>query len=222
MTLVVVGGADADAAVQAFDSAGFKSRRATAVEPGDAPDVMIALDGDVASELRSADQRGLRYVLVHVGADDGVPEGSFARAHHRVQPEDLPALAQRLRSRERMLVTCAAFGYKHGLPPTADWVVDTRFLENPYWIDELRDMTGLDEPVQRFVLTQPAAQDLLETLQGTLETLVPLYRAQGRSELTIAFGCTGGRHRSVAMAADLAKRLDGMDGVEVRVTSRDL
>jgi hypothetical protein len=222
LTLVLVGGSDLDTAVHVFEGAGFDSRRASAVAEQEEGDWMVALEGDVAAALLDADRRSIRYVLVHVGSDDGSPGGSYARAHHRVGVTELPALAAKLRSRERMLVTCLAFGYKRGLPASADWVVDTRFLENPYWVEELRDLTGLDEQVRQFVLRQPAALDLIESLQGTLESLVPLYRAQGRNELTVSFGCTGGRHRSVAMASEMARRLEGMDGIEIVMVARDL
>jgi hypothetical protein len=228
MRLVYVGGDDLESAIHAFNGAGFAVGRQEdsqehSEEPsGEGGDRMVPLDGDAAAELAAADAAGHRYVLVHVGPDDGQPGGSFQRAHHRVGAAELPALARRLRTRDRMLIRCLAFGYKHGLPPQADWVIDTRFLDNPYWVEELRPGTGLDEPVRRFVLGQPAAGELLDNLDRTIGSLVPLYRAQGRQELTIAFGCTGGRHRSVAMATELAKRLSGGPGVEVETEYRDL
>jgi len=85
--------------------------------------------------------------------------------------------------------------------------VDVRFLDNPYWVPELRPLNGLDAPVRDFVLGQPAASALLDGLLGTLETVLDEYRRRGRMELTLAFGCTGGQHRSVAMAHELAERL---------------
>ncbi len=200
--LVFVAGSDLEAAIHAFSGAGF-----AVGEEGGEGDRMIPLAGDATAALKAADADGPKYELVHVGPDDGAPEGSYARAHHRVTPGELPALARRLRSRERMLIRCLAFGYKHGLPPGADWVVDARFLDNPYWVEELRPQTGLDPAVRRHVLAQPAAGELLDNLQRTIGGLIPAYRAQGRQELTIAFGCTGGRHRSVVLAAELARRL---------------
>ncbi len=219
--LVYVGGGDLVTAIHAFDGAGFAIGEETVGE-GEERDRMVPLGTDAAAELAAADSAGTRYVLVHVGADDGQPGGSFQRAHHRISAGELPALAQRLRTRETMLVRCLAFGYKHGLPPQADWVIDARFLDNPYWVPELRSATGLDEAVRRYVLGQPAAGELLDNLDRTISSLVPLYRAQGRQELTIAFGCTGGRHRSVALAAELAKRLSGLPGVEVETENREL
>jgi RNase adapter protein RapZ len=219
---VLVGGSDLETAVHAFESAGFEARRAQEVDPPAARDVMLALEGDAPEALRQADRLGLRYVLVHVGRDDGVRGGTYDRAHHRVRPDDLPQLAARLRSREGMLVSCLAFGYKQGLPASADWVVDTRFLDNPYWVEELREQSGLDEPVRQHVLRQPAAERLIDDLSRLLRDLVPLYRYQNRSELTLAFGCTGGRHRSVVVGRELARRLEGLEGVDVEFLARDL
>ncbi len=215
MTLVYVGGADLETAAQAFDEAGF-------VVGGEAGDRVVTLDHDAAATLLAADERGDRYVLVHVGKPDGEPGGSYERAHHRVRPDELPQLARRLRTREKLLVRCVAFGYKHGLPADADWVVDCRFLDNPYWIEELRPLTGLDEPVREHVLSQPGAGELIGTLGAALRKLLPLYRAQGRSQLTVAFGCTGGRHRSPVLATELASRLRKLAGIEVETDFREI
>ena len=214
--LVYVGGSDLEAAIQAFAGAGF-----VVGEEGGVGDRMVPLAGDATAALKAADAAGAKYELVHVGPDDGTPEGSHARAHHRVAAAELPALARRLRTRERLLVRLVAFGYKHGLPADADWVVDARFLDNPYWVEDLRPQTGLDPAVRRFVLAQPAADELLDNLERTMAGLIPAYRAQGRQELTIAFGCTGGRHRSVVLASELARRLGGGE-VEVETEYREL
>jgi len=123
---------------------------------------------------------------------------------------------------EKLLVRSIAFGYKHGLPPGADWVVDARFLDNPYWVEDLRPQTGLDPAVRRYVLAQPAAGELLDNLERTMAGLIPAYRSQGRQELTIAFGCTGGRHRSVVLAAELARRLGAGEQVDVETEFREL
>jgi UPF0042 nucleotide-binding protein len=100
-----------------------------------------------------------------------------------------------------------SFGYKHGLPLDVDIVLDCRFLPNPPWVDELRPLTGLDDPVRRYVLSQDEARELLTRLDGLLAMLMPAYVAEGKSYLTIAFGCTGGRHRSVAIAEEVASIL---------------
>jgi UPF0042 nucleotide-binding protein len=134
----------------------------------------------------------------------------------------LRELAQQLKSREKMLITCLAFGYKRGIPEGAAWVVDVRLLDNPYWVDELRPLDGRDTRVREFVIGQPAAKNLLDNLERTLHDALPHYRERGRSQLVVAFGCTGGRHRSVAMAKEMAARLQRFDGVDVEFTARDL
>jgi UPF0042 nucleotide-binding protein len=106
-----------------------------------------------------------------------------------------------------MQTRVVSFGYKHGLPLDVDIVLDCRFLPNPHWVDELRPLTGLDEPVRRYVLSQDAAGRLLERLDDLLGMLLPAYVAEGKSYLTVAFGCTGGRHRSVAIAEEVASPL---------------
>jgi UPF0042 nucleotide-binding protein len=126
-----------------------------------------------------------------------------------------------LRSRERLLITCLAFGYKKSIPDAASWVVDVRLLDNPYWVDELRPLDGRDPRVRDYVVNQPAAQDLLDNLEKTLRAAIPHYRKRGRSQLVVAFGCTGGRHRSVAMAREMASRLENVDDVDVEFAARD-
>jgi UPF0042 nucleotide-binding protein len=103
-----------------------------------------------------------------------------------------------------MQTRVVSFGYKHGLPLDVDIVLDCRFLPNPHWVDDLRPLTGLDDPVRRYVLSQAAATELLTRLDDLLGLLLPAYVAEGKSYLTLAFGCTGGRHRSVAIAEEVA------------------
>jgi UPF0042 nucleotide-binding protein len=106
-----------------------------------------------------------------------------------------------------MQTRIVSFGYKHGLPLDVDMVLDCRFLPNPHWIDELRPHTGLHDDVARYVLGQDAAKGFLEQFDALLDLLLPAYVAEGKSYLTIAFGCTGGRHRSVAIAEEVANGL---------------
>jgi RNase adapter protein RapZ len=106
-----------------------------------------------------------------------------------------------------MQTTVLSFGYKHGLPLDADLVLDCRFLPNPHWIDELRPLTGRDAPVRDFVMGQAATKAFLDRLEDLLAQLLPAYVAEGKAYLTIAFGCTGGRHRSVALAEEVAALL---------------
>jgi len=223
LTLVILGGTsepELDEAVGVFIDAGFQLARW--LSPFDDADGVLPLRGDGPVVLKDADARGIKYVLVHVGSDDGKAGGSHDRAHHRVDVAQLRELAQQLKSRERMLITCLAFGYKRGIPEGAAWVVDVRLLDNPYWVDELRPLDGRHPRVREFVLAQPAATELLDNLERTLKDALPHYRERGRSQLIVAFGCTGGRHRSVAMAKEMAARLERLDGVDVEFTPRDL
>jgi UPF0042 nucleotide-binding protein len=112
-------------------------------------------------------------------------------------PEDGHALALQLIS----------FGYKHGVPLEADFVFDCRFMENPFYIDRLRPLTGLDADVRSFVLEQPITRRFVDQTTQFLRDLVPGFESEGRSRLTVAFGCTGGQHRSVAIAEEVAARL---------------
>jgi UPF0042 nucleotide-binding protein len=117
--------------------------------------------------------------------------------------------------------TVVSFGYKYGLPMDADLVVDVRFLPNPYWIPELRDLTGLDTEVRDYVLGQRDAVGFLDSYAELLELIGAGYRRESKRYLTLAVGCTGGKHRSVVMATELAQRLRAA-GVEANVEHRDL
>jgi UPF0042 nucleotide-binding protein len=121
----------------------------------------------------------------------------------------------------QMQTTLVSFGYKHGLPLDTDLVIDCRFLPNPHWVEDLRPLTGLDEPVRDYVLGQPITDEFLTELRGLLTLLLPAYVKEGKSYLTIAFGCTGGRHRSVAISEEIAAGLRA-NGFDLRVTHRDI
>jgi UPF0042 nucleotide-binding protein len=120
-----------------------------------------------------------------------------------------------------MQTAIVSFGYKHGLPMDVDIVLDCRFLPNPFWDEHLRALSGLDAPVRDYVLAQPEAAPFLEQVDALLNLLVPSFEREGKSYLTIAFGCTGGQHRSVAVAEEVAARLRRR-GVEPFVQHRDL
>jgi UPF0042 nucleotide-binding protein len=109
-----------------------------------------------------------------------------------------------------MQILVMSFGFKHGVPIDVDNVLDVRFLPNPHWVEEMRPLTGLDEPVRRYVLGQPEAKEFLERADYLLKFLVPAYVKEGKSYLTIAIGCTGGRHRSVVLVEEIADRLRKM------------
>ena len=120
-----------------------------------------------------------------------------------------------------MQTTITSFGYKHGLPLDTDLVIDCRFLPNPYWVDGLRDLDGTDAAVREYVLAQPVSEKFLVELTSLLALLLPAYVSEGKSYLTLAFGCTGGQHRSVAIAEEVAERLRSL-GYEPKVSHRDL
>ncbi len=124
-------------------------------------------------------------------------------------------------SGSRLQVAVESFGFKHGLPLDADIVMDVRFLPNPHWEEDLRPLTGHDPKVRDFVLETAAGSAFVDQFDELLGALVPQYQAEGRSYLTVAVGCTGGRHRSVALAEELAGRLR-QRGVAVRTTHRDV
>jgi UPF0042 nucleotide-binding protein len=121
----------------------------------------------------------------------------------------------------RMQTAVVSFGYKHGIPLDVDIVFDCRFLPNPFWIEELRPYSGLDEPVRKWVLGQPESAAFLEKVDDLLTSILPAFVREGKSYLTIAMGCTGGRHRSVALAEALADRL-GRQELGVSVFHRDI
>ncbi|MBN9606990.1 MAG: RNase adapter RapZ [Actinomycetales bacterium] len=123
---------------------------------------------------------------------------------------------------ERMRLTLLSFGYKYGLPSDADLVADCRFLPNPYWQPELAEGSGLDAPVRDYVLGQPGAQQFLDAYVAALVPVLEGYRRENKRHATIALGCTGGRHRSVAVVEELAGRLGRLPGVSTRVSHRDL
>jgi RNase adapter protein RapZ len=123
---------------------------------------------------------------------------------------------------DQLAVQIISFGYKYGVPLEADLVFDVRFMQNPFYIEELRPLSGLTDEVRAYVLGQPIATRFLEYLQGFLEFAVPAYVSEGKSRLTIAIGCTGGYHRSIAISEELATWLRAQDFGPVAVFHREL
>ena len=109
---------------------------------------------------------------------------------------------------ESLRISLVTFGYANGIPRDVDLVFDCRFLPNPHWVEALRPMSGLDEPVAIYVLGQEPAQHLVDDVVAMLEWQIPAFAKEGKSYLSVAFGCTGGRHRSVAIAEEVRRRLD--------------
>jgi RNase adapter protein RapZ len=121
----------------------------------------------------------------------------------------------------KLALTILTFGFKNGPPRDADMTLDVRFLPNPHYIDELRPLTGHDQEVQEYIEAGPQAGEFYGRLMPLLEFLLPAYVAEGKSHLTIAVGCTGGRHRSLCVADRIVQRLEGRDDVAIRVVHRD-
>ncbi|HTX02832.1 MAG TPA: RNase adapter RapZ [Candidatus Acidoferrales bacterium] len=119
-------------------------------------------------------------------------------------------------------VTLVSFGYKYGLPLDADMVFDVRFLPNPYYVDELRELTGLDKPVGDYLERLPETRTFLDHAETLLDFLIPRFIEEGKAQLTIAIGCTGGRHRSVYLAERLRQFLEKNDQLSVELAARDI
>ncbi|MCR4375071.1 MAG: RNase adapter RapZ [Acidobacteria bacterium] len=124
--------------------------------------------------------------------------------------------------RTPLAVTLLSFGFKRGVPADADLVLDVRFLKNPHFVPRLRPLSGLDTTVSRYVLRAPAAAKFLSLTTSLLRFLLPQYVAEGKAYLTVAIGCTGGRHRSVAISEALGRALQRTRGVHLRVKHRDV
>ena len=124
-------------------------------------------------------------------------------------------------SKRQLAVTVEAFGFKHGIPLDADLVFDVRFLPNPFYLEDLRPLSGLDRPVAQYVFNSLQARHFMEKLEDLMDFLIPLYTEEGKLSLTVGVGCTGGRHRSVAIAAALTEYLKAR-GVKAVNTNRDI
>lgn len=121
-----------------------------------------------------------------------------------------------------LFVDIVSFGFKRGIPQDADLVFDVRFLPNPFYIEELKPLTGLDEKIQDYVLGFPEAVEFLNMLESMLDFLVPNYLKEGKHQLVVAIGCTGGHHRSVTLAGKLYERMLSKNNVRVRLSHRDI
>jgi hypothetical protein len=190
------------------------------------PDLAVVASEQAGSEwVREFDRTETRYWLLTVGTPEAAGMAPPAREPHRrmlslnqTSAAYLRQLLDDWRDRAQVRVDFFTFGFRYGLPAEADWVVDTRFLDSPYWVPEMRDLPGSDPVVRRHMMSQPGAQRLVESFLPMLLDLVPLYRSQRRSVLRVAVGCTGGKHRSVAIASELVDRVNGSG----RATARHL
>jgi len=170
-----------------------------------------------------------RTLLESIRKERALLGGLKEQAHKVIDTSDLPA--QQLKSEiaslftggsaGEMVITVISFGYKFGVPLDADVVFDLRFLPNPHYIEELRPLSGSEERVRDFVLASPGAREFLDHLFAFLDFALPRYGQEGKAYLTIALGCTGGRHRSVALASEVADHLNAR-AHRVLVEHRDL
>jgi len=150
----------------------------------------------------------------HVVDTSGLSIGQLKERLFTFVPRDSAA--------DELLVDVITFGFKYGLPLDADLVFDVRFLTNPYYVPDLKPLSGLDTPVRDYVLRQPAAGRFLELVGELLQLTIPAYRAEGKARLTVALGCTGGYHRSIALAEELAERMRQVPDISVAVFHREL
>ena len=125
------------------------------------------------------------------------------------------------KKKSNLYVTVLSFGFKYGIPTDADLVFDVRFLPNPFYIEDLRFRTGVEPEVQEYVMQGGTGAEFLEKLNGMLEFLIPNYEKEGKNQLVIAIGCTGGKHRSVTIACEVYERIKAQDRYEVHLEHRD-
>ena len=121
-----------------------------------------------------------------------------------------------------LFITILSFGFKYGIPTDADLVFDVRFIPNPYYVDELKGLNGNDKPVQDFCMSYDVARDFIDKLDEMLKFLIPNYIDEGKNQLVIAIGCTGGKHRSVTLANELYNRLKDSDQYGIKIEHRDI
>ena len=172
----------------------------------------IGVQASIAEERRRLSRT--RDLADHVIDTSGLSIGQLK--------DRLFAVVPRASASDELRIDIVTFGFKYGIPLEADLVFDVRFLTNPYWNPQLKPLSGLEEPVRDFVLGQPAARRFLELVTELLELTVPAYVAEGKEQLRVALGCTGGYHRSIALAEELRSRLARMPRASVAVFHREL
>lgn len=218
--------------------------RSRGFDPAALPDLIASVEGvepeilfldcNGAELIRRFDKTRRRHPLaLDRPAEDGIARERRVLAPLRraadsvLETTDLtPAeLREELRRRfgtdREPVLTLVSFGFGHGISRTADLVFDMRFLANPHWVDELRPLTGADQPVRDYIAGDPAWADSMDRIEALLTDWIPRYWTAGKTYLTIAFGCTGGRHRSVTAAVDMAERLRAA-GFTPNIRHRDL
>ena len=218
-------------------SRGFDAQRLPDIvrSIGDVQAEILYVDCSGAELIRRYDETRRRHPLARdrpaedgIARDRGMTAALRAAADSVLDTTDLtPAeLRDELRrryseDRDQPVITVTSFGYSRGMSRTADLVFDMRFVPNPHWIDALRPLTGIDQAVQDYCASDPGWARSMATIESLLSDLIPRYWAAGKSYLTVAFGCTGGRHRSVAAAVEMAERLRSA-GFPANIRHRDL
>jgi len=162
-----------------------------------------------------------RQAMAPVRARAAFVLNTTALSVRELRDEVLELLAPDQEPWERMVVTVVSFGFKYGLPMEADMVIDARFLPNPFYVEGLRDLTGLDAPVRDYIFQFPETEEFLGHLRSLLAFLLPRFVEEGKSALVVAVGCTGGKHRSVAVARALAEFIRGQ-GYRAGENHRDM
>jgi UPF0042 nucleotide-binding protein len=170
------------------------------------------IQASIADERRVLERT--RSLADHVVDTSGLSIGQLKDRLRSLMPREAAGDALR--------IDIVTFGFKYGIPLEADLVFDVRFLSNPYWEPDLKPLSGLEPPVREYVLRQPAAERFLELATEMLELTVPAYRAEGKQRLRVALGCTGGYHRSIALAEELARRLSEVPETQVGLFHREL
>ena len=216
----------------------IKQARAALAAAGAAMQVIFLDASDAALVSRFSETRHRHPLQTRSGVQAGIAEerrrlaATRELADHVIDTsglsigqlkERLIALLPRNAEADAVQIDIVTFGFKYGIPLEADLVFDVRFLTNPYWEPDLKPLSGLQEPVREFVMKQPTAKRFLDLVAELLQLTVPAYRDEGRARLTVALGCTGGYHRSIALAEELATRLRaGDEGSSVAVFHREL
>lgn len=201
-----------EALIRRFSSTRRPHPLSTAATAGAGGPVGAVLEGIQIERERLAP---LRALATHVLDTTRLSVHDLRR---RIIDEFGPGSGRANRMRTRIL----SFGYKYGVPVDADLLFDVRFMDNPYFVEGLREFSGLDEPVASFVLGLPDAREFLDRVLPLLEFALPRYEAEGKSYLTIAIGCTGGRHRSVTIAERLCELLRARFTGQIDVSHRDV